>query len=155
MREPKKNLGAIKGSAIRLDSPRDNFLSVAEGLETALAVRQATGFPMWATGSTAGLKEVRIPGDVKTVLIWADKDNNTAGLNAAEALAQTLYKEDRNIYVLLPTGEIPEGAKSLDWLDVLNSEGEEAFLQTLENTDHYTPLSSVRAADHPDSPLSH
>ncbi len=103
--------GTARGAAIRLFEP-DTRLALTEGIETALAVRQANGWPVWAAVSAWGLEHVEIPPGVASVLIAADHD--PAGTKAAQALAQRLTQEGRQVRLLLPT----EAGK--DWLDVLN-----------------------------------
>ena len=45
------------GGAVRL-APAAETLVLAEGVETGLAVQQATGLPTWATLGTSNLKKV-------------------------------------------------------------------------------------------------
>jgi putative DNA primase/helicase len=101
-----------KGGAIRLYPLEEGQpLALAEGIETALAVREATGLPVWAAISAPFMKEVVVPGEVEEVLIAADHDK--AGLEAAHALARRLLREGKRVRVAVPP---EEGA---DWLDVL------------------------------------
>jgi hypothetical protein len=86
-------------------------LALAEGIETALAVREATGWPVWATIAALFMKEVIVPLEVKEILIAADHDK--AGLEAAHALARRLLREGRRVRLAVP----PEEGE--DWLDVL------------------------------------
>lgn len=102
--------GATRGAAIRL-YPAGEELALAEGIETALAVREATGLPAWACVSAGGLEAVELPKGVKHVLIAADGDER--GLAAARALARRLLEEGR---VRVSLAQPPEG---LDWLDAL------------------------------------
>ena len=63
------------------------FMGVAEGVETALALRKLTpGLPVWATVSAGGMRAMRLPDGVKHLLIGADNDD--AGLAAARDLAK-------------------------------------------------------------------
>jgi hypothetical protein len=101
-----------KGGAIRLfPLEAGQPLALAEGIETALAVREATGWPVWATIAAPFMKEVIVPGEVEEVLIAADHDR--AGLEAAHTLARRLIREGRRVRLAVPP---EEGA---DWLDVL------------------------------------
>jgi hypothetical protein len=100
-----------KGGAIRLfPLEAGKPLALAEGIETALAVREATGWPVWATIAAPFMKEVIVP-EVEEILIAADHDR--AGLEAAHALARRLLREGRRVRLAVPP---EEGA---DWLDVL------------------------------------
>ena len=91
--------GASRGAAIRL-SPLAETLALAEGIETALAVSEATGVPVWSTVSAPGMHSIVVPTGVTTVEIWADGDES--GERAAEALATRLHAEGKQVFVLLP-----------------------------------------------------
>jgi len=100
-----------KGGSIRL-FPLEvgKPLALAEGIETALAVREVTGWPVWATIAAPFMKEVIVP-EVEEVLIAADHDR--AGIDAARALARRLLREGRQVRLAVPPVE------GDDWLDVL------------------------------------
>jgi len=101
-----------KGGAIRLYPLEEGRpLALAEGIETALAVREVTGWPVWATIAALFMKEVIVPPEVKEVVVAADHDR--AGIEAAHALARRLIREGRRVRMAVPP---EEGA---DWLDVL------------------------------------
>jgi putative DNA primase/helicase len=101
-----------KGGAIRLFPLETGTpLALAEGIETALAVREVTGWPVWATIAAPFMKEVVVPGEVEEVLIAADHDK--AGIEAAHALAQRLLREGRKVRIAVSPVE------GEDWLDVL------------------------------------
>ena len=108
--------GVMPGAAVRLFSPVGGRLVVTEGIETALAVYQITGVPVWACVSAAGLASVVLPSDVQEVFIAADNDPNGAGQRAARVLEERLKHEGRAGCVLFPS------TPGLDWLDVLNAE---------------------------------
>lgn len=112
--------GATSGCAIQLDKPTDK-LAITEGIETALAVHLATGLPVWAATSTTLLERVKIPPSVKEVYIMADKDRSGAGERSANVLAQRLAQH-HIVKVVLPEPPIPDGEKSVDWLDVYQLE---------------------------------
>ncbi|UZE96947.1 toprim domain-containing protein [Alkalimarinus alittae] len=112
--------GAMKGAAIKL-YPAGSRLAIAEGIETALAVRVAKpDLPVWATVTAYGMKTVKLPGMVAEVFIMADLDATETGEKAAIELQKRLQREGRKAVVCLPDGAIPEGAKGIDWLDMLN-----------------------------------
>ena len=116
----------MTGSAIHLGMPHD-VLCVAEGIETALSVQVATGYPCWAAVSAQGLQDVLIPKGVRTVLIFADKDRSGTGQHAAEVLRARLAKDGLLAVILKPENEIPTDAKGVDWNDVLQAHGVEGF----------------------------
>ena len=101
-----------KGGAIRLYLPEAGQpLALAEGIETAMAVREVTRWPVWATIAAPFMKEVIVPPEVREILIAADHDK--AGIAAAHALARRLIREGRKVRLAVPPGE------KEDWLDVL------------------------------------
>jgi len=109
----------VSGGAIQLFQPEPNKpFVVTEGIETALAVRSMTGFPVWACGSKSLLGSVRIPDKVRPLFIGMDKDRNEGGETAARKLAERIYKEHGFITTICkPPISIPEGKDSIDWLD--------------------------------------
>lgn len=76
-----------EGSAIRLGS-HSGTLGVAEGVETALAVRRRFGIPCWAAIDDGKLAKFAVPADVRELIIFGDNDLNHVGQAAAEALAK-------------------------------------------------------------------
>lgn len=121
--------GATMGAAIRLAeiTDDDEELALAEGIETGLAVQEATGIPTWATVSANGLKNVAITDKrIKTVRIFADNDRSYTGQHAALDLKKSLEKQGLKAFVHLPR------TQGTDWLDVLNDFGPEAIRRALE-----------------------
>lgn len=110
-----RNEQVMPGSAIRLYPPESGRLALAEGIETAFAVRLIHGIPVWSCVTANGLSAVRLPPEVAEVFIAADNDANGAGQRAAQALGRRLSAEGRRVEILTPS--LP----GLDWLDVLNA----------------------------------
>lgn len=107
--------GATAGAAIRLYPLEPGQpLALCEGLETSLAVREVTGWPVWAAVSAGGLAAVEIPAGVGQVVIAADAD--AAGLEAARKLARRLLAEGRKVRMAVPP------RNGADWLDVVAGE---------------------------------
>jgi putative DNA primase/helicase len=114
-----------KGGAIRLYPLEEGQpLALAEGIETALAVREATGWPVWALVAASFLKEASLPPEVKEVVVCADHDK--AGLEAAHALARRSLREGRRVRLAVP----PEEGE--DWLDSLARLGPEEVGRLLQ-----------------------
>jgi hypothetical protein len=114
-----------KGGAIRLfPFEAGKPLALAEGIETALAVREAAGWPVWALVAASFLKEASLPPEVKEVVVAADHDK--AGLEAAKALAQRLLREGRKVRLAVPPVE------GEDWLDALKRLGPEEVGRLLQ-----------------------
>lgn len=127
---------SLHGAAIRLFPP-DKVLGVAEGVETAIAVTEATGIPCWPTISTAFMKTFVPPRGVQRLVVFGDKDRPTeqfpegAGFQAARILVQTLWKKGFKASLQMPPSEIPDGAKSIDWLDEFVNNGKKPFARVL------------------------
>jgi hypothetical protein len=102
-------------------------LSVAEGIETALAVVEVTGMVTWPLVNTALMSSFLIPPGVEKLVIWADLDRKSAGMEAASTLAARAIAQGVEVDIRKPEGPIPDNAKSTDWLDVLNQQGPNAF----------------------------
>ncbi|MEE7524467.1 toprim domain-containing protein [Enterobacter roggenkampii] len=69
--------------AIRM-FPVASTLGIAEGIETALSAHQIYKVNTWATMTAGFMKKFRVPAGVKHLIIFADRDENSAtGLSAA------------------------------------------------------------------------
>jgi len=123
---------ALTGGAIRLADPGGR-LAVTEGIETALAVLEATGIPAWATGNAHLLETFVPPPGVHQVLVFADKDRPSRqhplghGQEAARNLVTRLWAMGIRAGAIAPAIDIPEGRKGVDWLDVFNHLGTAGF----------------------------
>jgi len=95
----KKMLGPTRGGAVRL-SPAAETLVVAEGIETALSVSEATGLPCWAALSTSGIKNLILPALVRKIVVAADRD--TDGQVAADAARDRWRVEGRSVFIATP-----------------------------------------------------
>lgn len=91
------------GSYIQL-GPVSDCLGIAEGIETALAVKRDYGVTCWSAISDAGLAAFNPPESVRELRIYGDNDRNYAGQAAAYALAKRLSLSQReiNVSVYLP-----------------------------------------------------
>lgn len=119
----------VRGGAIRLDKEVGPILNLAEGLETALAVRALTGQPTWSTLNKELLRMVAIPEQVRLVVIWGDRDLSEGGQEAAIKLMDRIRESGKAAVVMLPPFNIPEGEKGVDWNDVVARLGLERTLQ--------------------------
>ena len=120
----KAMFGPVGGAAVRLAEPRpDEWLGVAEGIETALSVMIATGLSSWAALSAGGLKSLILPPGIKLVVIAADHDANGCGQRAAYAAAQRWISEGRRVRVCLPP------SSGSDWNDVLRGKSRVDLLE--------------------------
>ena len=135
---PKRVLGSMKGGSIRLGQPNDT-LALAEGLETALAVRLATGMSTWAAVNASNLSAVVVPDAVNTVHIFADLDASETGEKEAEKAADRLRAQGRTVYIHLPPVVLKAKAKSVDWLDIYQQTGALEFTSSLDHLKTWRP----------------
>jgi hypothetical protein len=109
---------SLTGGAIRL-SAASTVLGIAEGVETALAVNLLFGINCWSSFSAQLMEGFEPPCNVEKVLVFADKDRNGRGEQAARVLVERLWRNGITAGIRMPEDEIPPGAKGIDWLDVL------------------------------------
>ncbi|WP_018234150.1 DUF7146 domain-containing protein [Thioalkalivibrio thiocyanodenitrificans] len=112
--------GAAATAAIHLFEP-GNVLALSEGIESALAVHQVTGLPVWPCLSAGGMRRVELPMAVNKVLICGEHDrfNRTTRRRASEHNCRLLWErmqtEWRDSLIVCP---LTEGK---DWLDALGT----------------------------------
>lgn len=110
-----------KGRVIRAFSQtNDGVLGVSEGLETAYAVHEVKGIPVWACISSSMLRTFTPPKGVHTIINFVDKDRSKDGESSAEALCEHLRaKGIRLINLLPPIPILDSDEKGVDWADQL------------------------------------
>jgi phage/plasmid primase-like uncharacterized protein len=102
-RHDRATLGPIGGGAVRLGMPRaGEWLAIAEGIETALAVVAACALPAWVALSASGIKNLILPRDATHVVICADNDRSGTGERAAHNAAQRWLGEGRRVKIAQP-----------------------------------------------------
>ncbi len=116
----------LTGGAVRLCHAESAF-GIAEGIETALAVRQATGMAVWAALSCTLLERFEPPSGTKHVAIWGDQDRKGVGGDSARKLAKRLSEQGITASLHFPPASLIGDCKSVDWLDVLNRVGPAGF----------------------------
>jgi phage/plasmid primase-like uncharacterized protein len=122
--------GPMAGSGIKMYAP-GTILGLAEGIETALAVRAGTGLPVWSCVSAVLMERVAIPETVRHVVGFGDLDRSGRGAEVMEFLAKRMAEEGRTFEACLPNREIPADAKGVDWLDIWLTEGIAGFPEHL------------------------
>lgn len=107
-------LGSIKGAAIWFGE-HDKTLSIAEGPETALAIR-SLGYPFVACAvSGANFSNLVVPDSVEEILLFGDLDK--AGREAVNK-AKIAYKKPKRVIKVHFPPKINKNGKT-DWNDVL------------------------------------
>lgn len=85
-------------------------LGLAEGIETALAIMQRTGWcPVWAATSAGAMAKFPVLGGIEALTLFADTDTNGTGLQAAHTCAAWWAEAGRKVHIIRP----PAG----DWDD--------------------------------------
>ena len=115
--KPMLSISGMTGGAVRFGKA-GKALAVGEGIETMLAVSIGLGgfMSVAAAGTAALLEGLEIPEQVETLLIFADKDANGRGEQAANAL-ESRVSSQMDVRIILPSIELKPSEKSLDWLD--------------------------------------
>jgi DNA primase len=101
MPKPKLSLGRIKGGAMRFGPVKpDELLTVCEGPEDALSLRQMFGLPVWAAAGASNLPHMQFPRQVRRVAIAADNDE--AGERAAQQAARAFTLRGLTCRIIRP-----------------------------------------------------
>lgn len=95
-------VGPIKGGACELYEPRDGWIGVAEGIETAIAAKMLFNVPTWATLSANLMAGWEPPRGVEHVVIFGDRDKSYTGQAAAFALAKRLKAKGLDVGIKMP-----------------------------------------------------
>ncbi len=110
--------GPVTTGCIRLAWPGDgagDVLGIAEGIETALAARCASGVPTVAAYSAGALAAWQWPRELKRLVIFADAD--AAGADAANTLRFRAGAAGLAVQVMTPT------TPGAHWCDVWDTRG--------------------------------
>ena len=108
-------LGPVARSAIKLD-PDENVnhgVGIAEGLETALAVRAMGWRPVWALGSAGAIENFSPLAGVEALTIFADNDESGRGTEAAQVCAARWSDAGSEVFIRTPN------RTGADWADII------------------------------------
>jgi len=97
----KKMLGPVRGGAVRL-GPVARSIIVCEGIETGLAIANATGKSVWCALSAGGIAALELPPEVEDVTIAADNDANNVGLDATNKVAARWHADGLSVFGAMP-----------------------------------------------------
>lgn len=100
VRVSKRMIGPVSGQPLVVAPPNDGLgLVLAEGIEDALSLHQATGLGAWAAGSAAHLGKLGgvVPDYVECVTLSGD--DNIAGRDACARLGQALVARGFEVLV--------------------------------------------------------
>lgn len=107
-----------------------NIMAYAEGIETAIAIRESFGFAVKMCFSNTVLQNQEA-GLEEYHLIFADKDKSFAGQKSAFKLQTQIKREGKDAYVFLP--DMPIEGKGVDFLDQFVLAGEHSLYRTIKN----------------------
>ena len=100
----KMSFGPVGGGSVRLGIESDTIV-VGEGIESSIGAAMRFGVVPWASLSTGNMTRLKIPRFVKSVIIAADRDPNSAGSKAARSLRNKIrdlrIKQNRYIDVVV------------------------------------------------------
>jgi hypothetical protein len=97
----KKTYGHLKGGAVRLGSCLESIV-VCEGIETGLAIYQATGRTAWASLSCENMLNLKLPPPYITTSIILAGDNDGPGQRAASRAVTQWEAAGYNVRVAYP-----------------------------------------------------
>jgi len=95
------SLGSVSGGAVRLAQAGEH-LAVAEGIETALSIMDATGILTWAGISAGGIKALILPSLPMASEVVIAADNDPPGIKAANEAAERWTAEGRRVRIAVP-----------------------------------------------------
>ena len=128
----KPSFGTTRGAPARFAARTgtgDGPLVVAEGPESALSVRQATGHEAWAVFGVSNFKSAPLPKG-RTVILAPDRDARNS--KAARAFRRAAFvQRSRGIDFLIAEAPEPEGSKK-DLNDTLKRAGDDAVRAAIE-----------------------
>jgi len=126
--DKKKTRGAPKGAAVMFTGLPGRPVVLAEGVETALSIWQATGYPTLATLGLSNMGEAPVPPGRRAIVA---SDRNPAG-SPAEAATQRavdrLLERGFRVFLAIP----PIETEKADFNNVLILSGEEAIRRAIE-----------------------
>jgi putative DNA primase/helicase len=100
---PRLFTGPVAGGAVRLGEPRPNIpLVIAEGIESALAASELSGFAAWAALSADGIERLALPAEARDLLVAVDRDASGGGERAARLAAARWLAEGRRARLVIP-----------------------------------------------------
>jgi putative DNA primase/helicase len=109
-------LGPVGGAAMKLQKVTDGELHIGEGLETSLSVMAMDRGPIWAMGSTSGMKTLPVFEGIERLVIWVDHDRvdprtgKRPGIEAADICAARWRAAGRKVKIWVPTIEAWDAA---------------------------------------------
>lgn len=116
----------MRGGYILLDSPTalpdgGHFVSLTEGIENGLSVREGAGCPTWVGISDKLLAMVNLPSTVRVCAVYSDLEESGAGQAAADSFKEKNPRVD--VMNIAPRSD----KSNIDWNDVYKTQGISGF----------------------------
>ena len=132
VKENKPTFARVGGFPARFPARKgmeEEPLAVAEGPETALSIRQATGLESWAVFGVSNFRTAPLPGD-RPVILAPDRDgrDSQAGLGFRRAV---FVQRSRGVDLLIAEAPEPDGSGD-DLNDTLKRAGDDAVRTAIE-----------------------
>lgn len=146
----KRSFGKVSGNPAIIQDIEKNEKSIsfiAEGVETALSVKQITGntSKIFVTMGISNLKNIPIDQLDKTVVIIADNDGaNANNLKRIDEFAKQLIDHQKTVLIATPN-KIP-GLEKSDYNDMLIKQGASAVKKSVADAVFYNPESMANKA---------
>ena len=102
----KMMLGSVNGGCVRLAYAGPKMV-IAEGIETALSVLEATGLPVWAALSASYFMGLVLPALPLAAEVVIAADHDDAGIGAAEKAAALWSAQGRKVSITYPRLPVP------------------------------------------------
>jgi DNA primase len=116
---PKKTLGRMERSAVRLKMPAGDRLGVAEGIETALSAQQLYSMAVWAVCGCQRFSAIQIPPQIRFIAVFGD--DGAEGRKAAEDAALMYDSRGYHVEIYFPQSHYA-AADGSDFNDVLRAQ---------------------------------
>ncbi|UPJ29274.1 toprim domain-containing protein [Bradyrhizobium sp. CW1] len=97
----RKMLGIAKGAAIKLDAEASTTLTIGEGVETALAARDAGFAPAWALGSSGAVRHFPVLPHLRELTIL--QENDATSRRDVKSCARSYLQRGRAVNLVEPT----------------------------------------------------
>ena len=101
--QPRLFTGPVAGGAVHLGALQADLpLVIAEGVESALAASELSGWPAWAALSAGGIGRLVLPAAARDIVIACDRDPSGVGERYARIAASRWSTEGRRIRLVIP-----------------------------------------------------
>jgi putative DNA primase/helicase len=112
-KQAKLALGNMQDGAVQLAAAGPTLM-IGEGIETCLSAMQATGLPAWASLGAKRMAKIKLPEQVREIIILADNDET--GAREAQQAGRRWLEQGKRVRIAMPP------APGADFNDMLKAE---------------------------------